>query len=83
LFVSDLDDSKLKRASAGNIGGLFAFPRVGRGDPEMFDWDSLSYNAIDDYNGRDYFYIDKFIRWVFWNRSWYPFRFSRVLEKYY
>ena len=44
-------DTSPKRA-VGNVG-LFPFPRVGRSDPEMSEWESpLSYNSFENYDGK-------------------------------
>lgn len=42
----------------GNVG-LFPFPRVGRSDPEIANYDQAAValiNSLEDYNGNDYYH---------------------------
>lgn len=48
----EYEDVKMKRG--GNVG-LFPFPRVGRSDPELSNWEPATaalINSLEDYNGR-------------------------------
>lgn len=45
LIFKDFDTSPKR---AGNVG-LFPFPRVGRSDPEMSEWES---NSFENYDGK-------------------------------
>lgn len=51
-FKTDFDDyNKQKRAVSGS-SGLFPFPRVGRSDPSMFEYDSpYSFGPYENYDG--------------------------------
>ncbi|XP_062545149.1 cardio acceleratory peptide 2b [Armigeres subalbatus] len=47
--VSDLDSIGDARHKRGPTGGLFAFPRVGRSDPDLFQWGDVQSLPLEDY----------------------------------
>ncbi|KAG5683627.1 hypothetical protein PVAND_012900 [Polypedilum vanderplanki] len=47
LCSAEEDFEAAQKRAGGNVG-LFPFPRVGRSDPELSDWDS--YNSFENYD---------------------------------
>lgn len=46
-----MEDSKQKRHYGGGVEGLFPFPRSGRSDPDLINWDNSPINSLEEYEG--------------------------------